>query len=63
MIERPVEKWLRRPDSNRRYAAYETASLPLGYSAIVGKNWHGVPVLPRIREDLEASLHRLAPAV
>ena len=27
-------KWLRRPDSNRRYAAYETAALPLGYSAV-----------------------------
>ncbi len=26
--------WLRRPDSIRRYAAYETAALPLGYSAI-----------------------------
>ena len=25
---------LRRPDSNRRYAAYETAALPLGYSAV-----------------------------
>lgn len=37
MIERPVEKGLRRPDSNRRYAAYETAALPLGYSAVVGK--------------------------
>lgn len=31
------EKWLRRPDSNRRYAAYETAALPLGYSAVDGE--------------------------
>ena len=31
-------KWLRRPDSNRRYAAYETAALPLGYSAVDGVN-------------------------
>ena len=32
-----IGKWLRRPDSNRRYAAYETAALPLGYSAVIGK--------------------------
>lgn len=32
-----VEEWLRRPDSNRRCAAYETAALPLGYSAILRK--------------------------
>lgn len=31
------ENWLRRPDSNRRYAAYETAALPLGYSAVDGE--------------------------
>lgn len=55
--------WLRRPDSNRRYAAYETAALPLGYSADDGENWHGVPVLPRNRKDLETSLRKLTPAV
>lgn len=39
MIERPVRgKGLRRPDSNRRYAAYETAALPLGYSAVGWEN-------------------------
>jgi hypothetical protein len=32
-----VLEWLRRPDSNRRYAAYETAALPLGYSAVFWK--------------------------
>ncbi len=37
-LARASEKWLRRPDSNRRYAAYETAALPLGYSAVIGKN-------------------------
>jgi hypothetical protein len=54
---------LRRPDSNRRYAAYETAAIPLGYSAVDGENWHGVPVLPRTRKDLETSLRKLTPAV
>ena len=57
------EKWLRRPDSNRRCAAYETAALPLGYSAFVWKNWRGVPVPPRTRKVLETPLRRLAPAV
>lgn len=27
------------------------------------KNWHGVPVLPRIRKGLESSLRKLTPAV
>jgi hypothetical protein len=34
-----MKEWLRRPDSNRRYAAYETAALPLGYSALYKENW------------------------
>ena len=50
---------LRRPDSNRRYAAYETAALPLGYPAIDEKNWRDVPVLPRTRKALDASLRKL----
>lgn len=29
-----LEMWLRGPDSNRRFAAYETAALPLGYPAM-----------------------------
>ena len=44
-------------------AAYETAALPLGYSAVSGENWHGVPVLPRARRVLETSLRKLTPAV
>jgi hypothetical protein len=27
------------------------------------ENWHGVPVLPRTREDLETPLRKLTPAV
>ncbi len=30
---------------------------------LMGKNWHGVPVLPRNRKDLETSLRKLTPAV
>jgi len=30
-----LEMWLRGPDSNRRFAAYETAALPLGYPAVI----------------------------
>ncbi|MGL4401261.1 MAG: hypothetical protein ACRCXD_15435 [Luteolibacter sp.] len=36
---------------------------PLATPLFIGKNWHGVPVLPRTREDLETSLRKLTPAV
>ncbi len=30
---------------------------------LIRENWHGVPVLPRTRKDLETSLRKLTPAV
>ncbi len=53
-------KWWREPESNRRWAAYGTAALPLGYPA--GGVWRGVPVLPRGGGVLETPLRRLVPA-
>jgi len=43
----------------RSLTAYEAAAFPLGYPAVYsenGKQWHGVPVLPRTRKVLEALL-------
>jgi hypothetical protein len=43
----------------RSLTAYEAAAFPLGYPAVFsenGKQWHGVPVLPRTRKVLEALL-------